>query len=391
MAEQITITEVTTKKAFNRFFEFPYILFKDDKMWVPQILSGEKNCFNPKKNPVFKYCKVKLFLAYQGNKVVGRIAGIINDKVNEVWTQKRIRFGWIDFIENKEVAQALLKAVEDWGRTLCLNEIVGPMGFSNMDKVGMKVEGFEIDDPMSCYYNPAYYPKIMEEIGYVKDVDTIQYLISGSQPVPEKLLKINNLITEKYKLKIVKGISKKELVKRYGVKLFETLNKTHAQLYGFVPLNKELIQYYIKQQFPFLDLNLICFIVDKNDDIVGYGISMPSFVEALRKSKGKMFPFGWLHFMKALRNFDTIDLLLTGVTPEWQHKGIHSLYHTEMNNKYIELGVKTALSNPQLESNEAHRIWQKYDSQLVVRRRIYIKKISPQISEKVSEGMSSLY
>jgi GNAT superfamily N-acetyltransferase len=374
MTEKITITEVTTKKEFNRFFEFPYSLFKDDKMWVPQLLSGEKNYFNPKKNPVFEYCSAKLFLAYQKNKVVGRIAGIINNKVNEVWAQKRIRFGWLDFIENKEVAFALLNAVEEWGKTEGLNEIVGPMGFSNMDKAGMKVNGFEIDDPMSCYYNPAYYPKIMEEIGYVKDVDSIQYLIPGSQPVPEKVLKINNLIKEKYKLKIVKGLSKKELAKRYGIKLFETINKTHAHLYGYLPLSEELIHYYINQNFPFLDLNLICFIVDENDDIVGYGISMPSFVKALRKCRGKMFPFGWFHFLKALKNYDTIDLLLTGVTPEWQNKGVHSLYHAEMNKKYIELGVKMALSNPQLESNEAHRIWQKYDSKIAICRRIYIKR-----------------
>jgi hypothetical protein len=375
MVEEITIIEVVTKKEFNRFFEFPYTLFKDDKMWVPQILSGEKNSFNPKKNPVFEHCKAKLFLAYQGDKIVGRIAGIINNKVNEVWAQKRIRFGWFDFIEDKTVAQELLKAVEDWGKAESLTEIVGPMGFSNMDKTGMKVEGFEVDDPMSCYYNPAYYPKIMEEIGYEKDVDTIQYLMPASQPVPEKVSKINEWIQEKYKLKIVKGLSKKEVVKRYGVKVFDAINKTHAKLYGFVPLTEKLIHYYIKQNFSFLNLNLLCFIVDENDDIVGYGISMPSFVNALRKSKGKFFPFGWIHFLKALNNFGSIDLLLTGVTPEWQNKGVHSLYHAEMNKKYIELGVRTALSNPQLESNEAHRVWQKYDSKLAARRRIYLRRL----------------
>jgi hypothetical protein len=375
MAEKITVKEVTTRKEFNRFFEFPYLLFKDDKMWVPQILSDEKNAFDPKKNPVFEHCKAKLFLAYQENIIVGRIAGIINLKSNEIWSQKRIRFGWFDFIDDKDVAQQLLKAVEDWGKEEGLNEIVGPMGFSNMDKTGMKVEGFDMDDPMSCYYNPEYYPKIMDEIGCQKEVDTIQYLMPGSQPVPEKVLKINNLIKEKYKLKVIKGISKKEVVKRYGVKLFETLNKTHAKLFGFVPLTEKQIQYYIKQNFPFLNLNLLCFIVDENDDIVGYGISMPSFVKALRKSKGKLFPFGWIHLLKALLHFDSIELLLTGVTPEWQNKGVHSLYHAEMNNKFIALGVKTALSNPQLESNEAHRIWQKYDSKFAARRRIYIRKI----------------
>jgi hypothetical protein len=375
MSKNITIKEVTTKKEFNNFFNFPYDLFRDDKMWVPQLLAGEKGTFDPKKNPAFEHCKAKLFLAYKANKIVGRIAGIINDRANETWSQKRIRFGWFDFIDDKSVVEQLLTAVEDWGKQEGLNEIVGPMGFCNMDRAGMKIFGFEENDPMSCYYNPEYYPRIMEEIGYEKEVDTIQYLLPGSQSIPEKVLKINNLIKEKYKLKIVEGISKKELMKRYGVKFFETLNKTYSGLFGFIPLTEKQIHYYIKQHFPFLDLKMICFIVDENDDIAGFGISMPSLTDALRKNKGKLFPFGWIHLLKALKNYNKIDLLLTGVTPEWQNKGIHSLYHAEMNNKYIALGVKTALSNPQLECNEAHRVWQKYNSELAVRRRVYIKKL----------------
>jgi len=375
MKEIITIKEVVTKREFNRFFEFPYTLFRNDKMWVPQILSSEKQTFDPKKNPAFNDCKAKMFLAYKEDKVVGRVAGIINFRCNETWSQKRIRFGWFDFINDKDVALQLLNAVEEWGKKEGLNEIMGPMGFCNLDKTGMKVDGFDIDDPMSCYYNPEYYPNIMDEIGYRKEVDTIQYLMRGSQSIPEKVLKINNLIKEKYQLKIVEGMSKKEVVNRYGVKLFEALNKTHSKLFGFIPLTQKQIQYFIKTNFSFLNLKLLCFIVDENDDIVGFGISMPSFVDALRKSKGKFFPFGWIHLLKALNNFDRIELLLTGVTPEWQNKGVHSLYHAEMNKNYIELGVKTALSNPQLESNEAHRIWQKYDSTLAMRRRIYIKNI----------------
>jgi len=375
MNKNITIKEVTSKKEFNNFFNFPYDLFRNDKMWVPQLLAGEKGTFNPKENPAFEHCKAKLFLAYKENKIVGRIAGIINDRANETWSQKRIRFGWLDFIDDKNVAEQLLKVVEDWGKQEELNEIVGPMGFCNMDRTGMKIFGFEEDDPMSCYYNPEYYPQIMEEIGYEKEVDTIQYLIPGSQSIPEKVLKINNLIKEKYKLKIVERISKKELKKRYGVKFFETLNKSYSELFGFIPLTEKQIHYYIKQHFPFLDLKMTCFIVDENDDIAGFGISMPSFTDALRKNKGKLFPFGWIHLLKAFKKYDKIDLLLTGVTPEWQNKGIHSLYHAEMNNKYIALGVKTALSNPQLESNEAHRVWQKYDSKLAIRRRVYIKKL----------------
>ncbi|MCL2434997.1 MAG: hypothetical protein FWD09_02515 [Lentimicrobiaceae bacterium] len=373
MKEQITIREVTTKKEFNRFFEFPYTLFRNDKNWVPQLLSGEKSTFDPNKNPAFEHCKAKMFLAYKGNKIVGRVAGIINPRVNEAWNQKRIRFGWFDFINDKEVARQLLKAVEDWGKQEGLTEITGPQGFCNMDRAGMMIEGFDEETPGGCYYNPEYYPKILEALGYEKEVDTVQYKMFGSQPVPEKVLRINDLIKEKYKLKMVEGISKKEMMERYGVKFFEALNRTYTGLFGFVPLTEHQIHYYIKQYFPFLHLKLACFIVDENDDIVGFGISMPSLSKALKKNKGKLLPFGWIHFLKALKNCDKIDLYLTGVAPEWQNKGIHSLYHAEMNKNYIELGVKTAITNPQLENNEAHWVWQKYDSEIVIRRRVFVK------------------
>ena len=376
MTNEITIKEVISKKEFNLFFEFPYLLFKNDPYWVPQMLAEEKTTFNPKKNPAFEFCKSKMFLAYKDEKVVGRVAAIINYKVNERWSQTRIRFGWLDFIDNKDVAQQLLIAVENWGKQEGMTEMVGPQGFCNMDRAGMVLYGFDVETPGTCYYNPEYYPKILEELGFQKEVDTIQYELPGTQSIPERVLKINNLIKEKYKLKVVKEISKKELAKRYGIKFFETLNKSYTNLFGFIPLTEQQIHYYVKQYFPFLNLKMLCFVVDENDDIVGFGVSLPSLSKALKKSKGKLFPFGWFYLLKALKNYEKIDLLLTGVTPEWQNKGIHSLYHAELNNNYIDLGVKIAITNPQLEHNDAHKIWLKYDSKMLIRRRIYIKKIS---------------
>ncbi|MCL1850477.1 MAG: N-acetyltransferase [Bacteroidetes bacterium] len=376
MNSPITIKEVARKKEFNVFFDFPYTLFQHNKYWTPQMLREEKTTFNPKKNPAFEFCKAKMFLAYKENKVVGRVAAIINTQVNEIWGQKRIRFGWLDFIEDKEVAQLLLKAVEEWGKTEGMTEMVGPQGFCNMDRAGMIVYGFDVEMPGTCYYNPEYYPRILEELGFQKEVDTIQYELPAMQPVPEKILKINNLIKEKYKLKVLERISKKELAKRYGVKFFQTLNKSYTGLFGFVPLTEKQIHYYLKQYFPFLHLKMLCFIVDENDDIVGFGISFPSLSKALKKCKGKLFPFGWFYLLRALKNYEKIDLLLTGVTPEWQNKGVHSIYYTVMHENYIDLGVKTAIANPQLEDNEAHRIWMKYNSKLLIRRRIYKKMIS---------------
>ncbi|MDD4529166.1 MAG: N-acetyltransferase [Bacteroidales bacterium] len=375
MDNLIRIIEVKDKRGFNEFLKFPYKLFRDDKMWVPALIMDEKTTFNKKKNPALEFCEYKIFLAYRAKDIVGRIVGILNNKSNEIWKQKRMRFGWYDYIDDYQVASALLKAVEDWAKEKDMSEVVGPMGFTDMDKEGMMVEGFDETCPIACYYNPSYYPPLIEKAGYVKEVDWVQYEVPANQPVPEKLSKINNLIKNKYNLTIVKGLSKKEIVKRYGKKIFHVVNKSFADLFGYVPLNDKQIDFYISQYFSFLDPKLVCFIVDQNDEVVAFGVSMPSLSEAFRKGKGKLFPFGWYHILKALKNYNYIDLYLNGVDPEWQNKGVHSLYYVEMNKRYIELGAKMAIANPQLESNQASQIWEKYENRLAIRRRAYIKQI----------------
>lgn len=375
MDNKIRIEEVKDKKGFNKFLKFPYKLFKDDKMWVPSLLMDEKVTFNKKKNPAFEFCESKIFLAYKGEEIVGRIVGILNNRANEIWKQKRMRFGWFDYINDVNVAQALLNAVENWAKEKGMNEIVGPMGFTDMDKEGMMVEGFETNCPMACYYNPSYYPVIIEQLGYKKEVDWIQYEIQANQPIPDKVAKVNELIKNKYNLKIINNLSKKKICNLYGNKIFNLVNRSFADLFGYVPLNDKQIKFYIGQYFTFLDPKLVCFIVDEKDDVVAFGVSMPSFSDALRKSKGKLFPFGWYYFLKALKNYDYIDLYLNGVDPDWQNKGVHSLYYVEMNRRYIELNSKMAIANPQLETNQAAQIWEKYKSRIAIRRRAYIKKI----------------
>ncbi|MDR0971229.1 MAG: N-acetyltransferase [Bacteroidales bacterium] len=375
MGKTITILEVKDKKGFNAFLKFPYKLFKNDSQWVPSLLMDERTTFNRKKNPALEFCQYKIFLAKIDDNVVGRIVGILNTKSNQIWNQKRMRFGWLDYINDKEVLEALLSAVEQWAKKEGMDEVVGPMGFTDMDKEGMMVEGFDIDCPMACYYNPSYYPLLIEQLNYRKEVDWVQYQMAASQPIPEKLARVNQAIKDKYKLKIVEKLKKKEIVRRYGNKLFQTINASFKDLFGYVPLNDRQIDFYVKQYFPFIDIRLVCFIVDENDDIVAFGVSMPSLSEALRKGKGKLFPFGWYYLLKALKNFEKIDLYLNGVSPLWQNKGIHSLYYVEMNKRYIALGSKTAIANPQLETNQASQIWEKYDSKLAIRRRAYIKQI----------------
>lgn len=375
MDNTIRIEEIKDKRGFNRFLKFPYQLFKNDKMWVPALIIDERATFNKKKNPAFEFCQTKMFLAYRNNKVVGRIVGILNTKSNEIWNQRRMRFGWFDYVDDVLVAKALLEAVENWAKELGMQEIVGPMGFTDMDKEGMMVEGFDTNCPMACYYNPSYYPPIIEQLGYKKEVDWVQYEIPANQPIPEKVAKINELIKNKYNLKIVENLTKKQIVNLYGEKIFNLINRSFSCLFGYVPLNERQIKLYIKQYFAFIDPKLVCFIVDSKDDVVAFGVSMPSLTNALRKSKGKLFPFGWYYLLKALKNYDYIDLYLNGVDPDWQNKGVHSLYYVEMNKRYIELNAKMAIANPQLEDNQASQIWEKYKSRIAIRRRAYIKEI----------------
>lgn len=368
-------TYLTSSKLFNEFLYFPYRLYKNDKMWVPPLLMDERNTFNKKVNPALEFCDYKIFLAYKDKKCVGRIVGIINKKANQIWNRKFIRFGWLDFEDDFQVLQALIGAVEQWGRREGLEKIVGPMGFTDMDKEGMVVEGFEKLQPMACYYNPAYCPKHIEKYGFEKEVDWVQYEIPASQPIPDKVLRINNLIANKYNLRIVENVSKSELRKRYGRKIFTTLNAAFSDLYGYVPLNDKQIDYYIKMYLPFVDLRLTCLVVDQNDEVVAFGISMPTLSRALQKAKGKLFPFGWYYMLKALNKFEYIDLYLNGVAPKWQNKGVHSIYYAKMNENYISLGSQMAIANPQLETNQASHIWTKYESEVVIRRRAYIKQL----------------
>lgn len=372
---EITIREVNSKSDFNLFLKLPYQIFKNDKNWVPPLLFDEKCTFNKKKNPAFEFCSSRLFLAYKNGECVGRIAGILNNRANEIWSQKRIRFGWLDFIEDIEVLRALINSVEVWAKEENLCEILGPMGFTDMDKEGMMIEGFDTLCPMACYYNPSYYPRLLEELGFEKEVDWVQYIIKANQPIPDKISKISQVIKEKYNLKIITGISKKEIIKNYGHKTFRLVNESFSNLFGYVPLTEKQIDFYIKQYFTFIDPKLVCFIVDSNDDVIGFGVSMPSFSNALKKAKGRLFPFGWYYMLRAMKNYSHIDLYLNGVHPQWQNKGIHALYFSQMNKTYIELGSMTAIANPQLETNQAALIWQKYNSELGIRRRAYIKKI----------------
>ena len=371
----VTVKEVEGKRDLKKFIRFPFKLFKGNSLWVPPLVGDEKQTLNPAKNPAFDYCEAKYFLAYKNGEVVGRVAGIVNHKANEIWNTKFVRFGWIDFVDDIEVTKALLNAVEEWGKSKGMTGIQGPLGFTDFDMEGMLIEGFDKLPTIANIYNFPYYPQHLEALGYKGAEDWIQMKFNASQPVPEKMERINKLILEKYKLRVLK-LKKKKDVMPYANSVFETLNAAFSCLYGFAPLSEKEIKHYIKQYFSFLDMKLVCLLVDENDKVVAFGISMPSLSRAYQKAKGRLFPFGFIHLLKALKNYNEIDLYLNGVHPDWQNKGIHSIYYTELNKAYIRLNVKTAVSNQQLESNQqAISVWKNYEAEPYLRRRCYEREL----------------
>lgn len=371
--EQLYIKEVNTKSELNLFISFPDKLYRGNKYRVPQLHSFERSTLNVKKNPAFDYCEAKYWLAYYNQKVVGRIAGIINKKANQIWKEKVVRFGWVDFIDDKEVSKLLLKTVEDWGKSKGMEAAHGPLGFTDMDLEGMLVEGFNEIGTQAVIYNYPYYPLHLENHGYIKDVDWVQFKIKIPSKVPEKITRIAKLVKEKYKVRPLTVTKPKDLLP-YAEKMFQLMNETFTGLYGFVPLNEKQIKYYTKMYFSMIDPKYLCFVIDHKDDLIGFGLSLKSLSKALIKAKGKLFPFGFIHILKAFKYNDTVDILLQAVKPEYINKGIPAIFFNEMTQTSIDDGMKYAISSHALESNKsAFLMFDSYDSKQHLRRRSYSK------------------
>jgi len=374
----ITIHEVISRKELKQFVMFPFKLFAKCKYWVPPLISAEMQSLRKDLNPSFDYCEAKYWLAYKDGEIVGRIAGIINQRAIDKWRQRLVRIGWVDFIDDMEVSGALFETVENWAKERGMDGTHGPLGFTDMDNEGLLVDGFDKLPTIANIYNYPYYVDHFEKLGYTKVEDWIQYIFNASQPIPEKVQRINNLIMQKYNLRILQFASVREILPR-AKEVFEVLNAAFVNLYGFVALTDREIDYYVKQYFSFIKPEYVCFIADATDKIIGFAISMPSLSKAFQKAKGHLFPFGFIHILKALRKNDTVDMYLNGVLPEWQNKGVHSIYYAEMNKRYIRNNIKIAIANPQLESNfHAISVWKNYDKELYLRRRCYRKMFTPE-------------
>ena len=375
----ITIKRVTNKKELKQFIRFNYELYKSNPYSVPDLYSDMVNTFSRSKNAAFEFCEAEYFLAYKDGKLVGRIAGIINHRANEVWNKKDVRFGWVDFIDDVEVSSALFSAVEEWGKSKGMNQTQGPLGFTDFDAEGMLIEGFDQLSTMATIYNYPYYPEHMAKLGFEKDVDWVEFKIDIPDAIPDKHRRISELIQKKYNLKIKKYTSAKKIAKEYGQAIFELMNEAYKEFYGYSPLTQKQIDQYVKMYLPILDLRMVTLVVDEQDKLIAVGISMPSLAEALQKAKGKLFPFGWFYLLKALfmkRRAKMLDLLLVAVKPEYQNKGVNALLFSDLIPVYQKLGFIFAESNPELEQNgKVQAQWEYFETQQHKRRRAFTRKI----------------
>ena len=374
----IIIKKVSSKKELKTFIRFNYELYKGNPYSVPDLYDDMLGTFSPKRNAAFEFCEADYFLAYNNNKVVGRVAAIINKRANETWNKKEVRFGWIDFIDDIEVSEALLDTVARWGKERGMEAMVGPLGFTDMDAEGMLIEGFDQLSTMSTIYNFPYYPQHLEKLGFEKEADWVEFKLTVPDKLPEKFVRISEIILQKYKLRIKKLKRKEIKTKNYGQKIFALSNEAYAPLYGYSKVTQRQVDQYIKMYLPLIDLRMVSLVEDENGELVAVGISMPSLSEALQKAKGKMLPFGWYHLLKALfiKKPQVLDLLLVGVKPEYQSKGVNALLFYDLVHIYQQMGFKYGESNPELELNKkVQSQWSAFESVQHKRRRAYKKML----------------
>lgn len=375
MAVEIKVVE--TKEDLKKFVLFGNELYKNNPYHIPVLVKDELETLDKDINPAFEFCEAVYYLAYKNGRIVGRIAGIINHRANEAWNQTHARFGFVDFINDNEVVDALFDAVAKWAKSKGMDMLHGPMGFTDMDKEGMLVEGFDRLGTMITIYNYAYYPKQLERIGFMKDQDWKEYLITIPDSIPERHVRISNLVSQKYGLSVLKFKSNKELIP-YGPVVFELINKCYANLYGFSQLSDRQIQYYSKMYMPLLRPDFVTMIRrDKDEKIIGFGLALPNLSKALRKANGSLFPFGFIHLLRALKGRPrVVDLYLMGVLPEYQNRGVNALLFNDLIPIFRQSGAKFAESNPELETNMSVQLqWNYFERKHHKTRRAYIKPI----------------
>jgi GNAT superfamily N-acetyltransferase len=372
----IQIKEVTTLKELKAFVRFPQSLYRGNPYWVPALEFDELNTLRRDKNPAFENCEAKYWLAYRDGRIAGRVAAILNRSHIRKWNQRYLRFGWLDFIDDPSVAEALMKMVEAWAREKGMTAVHGPLGFSDLDKEAMLVEGFDELGTMATLYNHPYYATHLEKLGYVKDTDWVEYEMTVPNEPNETIARIADIALRRNKLTLLNLRDKKELLP-YAKELFGLWSEAYAQLYGFVPLTEKQVEAYIKQYFGFVTPDFVPLVVNQQGKMVAFGIVLPSLSKALQKAKGQLFPFGFIHLLRALKKNDRADLYLVAVKAEYQGKGVNAILMNQMHQVFLRLGITSVETNPELETNaNVQGQWKYYERRQHKRRRCFIKHLS---------------
>ncbi len=373
----VKIEEVKSRRQLASFIHYPEKLYKGNPYWVPALVGDEYDTFNPKKNAAYDFCEAACWVARDENdQIVGRVAGIINYKSNEIHHSKTVRFGWLDFIDELDVLKALISTVETWGKARGMDTIIGPFGFTDMDKEGLLVDGFDKICPFTTLYNYPYYEARLKDLGFEVGAEWDQKLIQVPENV-ERLDRMSDVICDKYGLHVLKAHNTKALVKKYGMSLFHMYNETFAPLYEFTPLTDRQIKSYLATYQTILDIDFVAVVADKDDRIVGFAFCVPSLAKAVKKSKGHLLPFGLLRILKALKKNDTLEALMIGILPEYQNKGAFVPMFQYLLAGLKKRNIKWLITNPQLSDNvEVQNLFNKYEHTRYMLRRSYIKSIN---------------
>lgn len=374
----VEISEITSIRGLKQFVRFGNDFYKDCEYFCPQLIADELDVFDPKKNPAHEVCEHILFMAYRDKKPVGRIAGIINHAANEKWNVKKVRFGWMDFIDDQEVSFALLDAVSEWGKSKGMDKLNGPVGMTDFDHQGLLIEGYDYLAPMASLYNYPYYVRHLEAYGLGKEADWIEYQINPQTELPERFARMDKIVRERANVRVDKVKNCQELVKKYGMQYMDVIDVAYQKLYNFQPLSDRQKKYYCDSYFPLLNFDFVTLVVNEKDEVVGVGVGMPDISQALRKCKGKLFPFGWYHMLKALRakQMEKFDLLIIAVRPDYQDRGLNAVIIADQHPYFIKYGIKEVETTAILETNTKNQgHWEMFPHKIHKRRRAYIKDI----------------
>jgi hypothetical protein len=374
----ITLRRAESRAQLKAFVDFPLRLYRNSPCYVPAIAFDELNTLDPAKNPAFEFCEAVYFLAERDGEVVGRIAGIINRRAIEKWGKKYARFGWIDFIEDFSVAEALIRAVEEWAAGRGMEGVHGPLGFTDLDREGLLVEGFDQVATFITIYNGPWYGEYLERLGYAKDADWVEYRIKTPKEIPDKVKRVAELLGKRTGVRLYQWKTRRELASKFGREIFALLDETYAKLYGTTPLSERQARAYIDQYLGFVDPRFTKILVDEKGSLIGLGLTMPSLSEALQKCRGRLLPFGWIRILRALRNPRPrlLDLYLVAVKTEYQSRGVVAMLMAAINQSAIDAGIEYAESNPELEDNAAvQTLWSDTDRKRHKRRRVYLKRL----------------